>query len=178
MSITAIAQDGTVAASTVMETSQTTYALKNLLPGAYKVQFNRTKGFISNYEAQLYKNLPESGGAANATPVTVAAGQTVSSVNATVRQGGTLTGKVLGSTGTPLNGVRVNVYTKDESLVSRFSYTAADGTFKVTGLTTGLYFVSAEPAGESGPIFSGNVLAEASARSVSSFVGQNTDLAR
>ncbi|MEV4951923.1 S-layer homology domain-containing protein [Paenarthrobacter nitroguajacolicus] len=176
MSITAIAQDGTVAASTVMETSQTTYALKNLLPGAYKVQFNRTKGFISNYEAQLYKNLPESGGAANATPVTVAAGQTVSSVNATVRQGGTLTGKVLGSTGTPLNGVRVNVYTKDESLVTRFSYTAADGTFKVTGLTTGLYFVSAEPAGESGPIFSGNVLADANARSVSSFVGQNTDL--
>nr|WP_237715786.1 S-layer homology domain-containing protein [Arthrobacter sp. M2012083] len=176
MSITAIAQDGTVAASTVMETSQTTYALKNLLPGTYKVQFNRTKGFVSNYEAQLYKNLPESGGAANATPVTVAAGQTVSSVNATVRQGGTLTGKVLGSTGTPLSGVRVNVYTKDESLVTRFSYTAADGTFKVTGLTTGLYFVSAEPAGESGPIFSGNVLAEANARSVSSFVGQNTDL--
>jgi len=176
MSITAIAQDGTVAASTVMETSQTTYALKNLLPGTYKVQFNRTKGFVSNYEAQLYKNLPESGGAANATPVTVAAGQAVSSVNATVRQGGTLTGKVLGSTGTPLYGVRVNVYTKDESLVTRFSYTAADGTFKVTGLTTGLYFVSAEPAGESGPIYSGNVLAEANARSVSSFVGQNADL--
>ena len=175
MSITAIAQDGTVVASTVMETSQTTYTLKNLLPGTYKVQFNRTKGFISNYEAQLYKDLPESGGAGNATPVTVAAGQALNTVNATVRQGGTLTGKVLGPTGAPLSGVRVNVYTKDESLVTRFSFTAADGTFKVTGLTTGLYFVSAEPEGTA-PIFSGNVLAEANARSVSSFVGQNTDL--
>ncbi|MBP2264635.1 hypothetical protein J3A64_000099 [Pseudarthrobacter sp. PvP004] len=175
MSITAIAQDGTVAASTVMETSQTTYALKNLLPGTYTVQFNRTKGFVSKYEAQLYKDLPESGGAANATPVTVAAGQTLNSVNATVRQGGTLTGKILGSTGAPLSGVRVNVYTKHESLVTRFSYTAADGTFNVTGLTTGLYFVSAEPEG-AGPIYSGNVLNATNARSVSSFVGQNTNL--
>jgi hypothetical protein len=176
MSITAVAEDGTVAASTVMESNQTTFALKKLLPGAYKVQFNRTKGFVSVYEAQLYRDLPESMGAANATTVAVAAGQTASNVNATVRQGGTLTGKVLGPTGTPLNGVRVNVYTKDGSLVTRFSYTAADGAFKVTGLSTGLYFVSAEPDGGAAPIYSGNVLAEANARSVSSFVGQNTDL--
>lgn len=176
MSISAVSQDGAVASSTVMETSQTTYALKNLLPGSYKIQFNRTPGFFSAYEAQLYKDLPESSGAANATPVAVAAGQTVSNINATVRTGGTLTGKLLGSNGSPLANARINVYTKNGSLVTRFSYTAADGAFKVTGLSTGLYFVSAAPDGGPGPIFSGNVVNEVNARSVSSFVGQNTDI--
>ncbi|SDX40612.1 S-layer homology domain-containing protein [Arthrobacter sp. cf158] len=176
MSITAVTANGTVASSTVMETSQTTYALKNLLPGSYKIQFNRTLGFVSAYEAQSYRDLPESSGTANATPVTVAAGQGVSNINATVRLGGTLTGKVLGSNGSPLFDTRVNVYTKDGFLVTRRAYTAPDGTFKVTGLTTGLYFVSAEPAGQSGPIFSGNVLTEANARSVAAAVGQNSDI--
>ncbi|MFE4197246.1 S-layer homology domain-containing protein [Paenarthrobacter sp. NPDC056912] len=176
MNITAVTPDGTVAASTVMETSQTTYALKNLLPGSYKIQFNRTAGFMSTYEAQLYKDLPESAGAANATSVAVAAGQTVPNVNAAVRTGGTLTGKLVGSNGAAIRETLVSVFTKDGSLVTRAGWTAADGTFRVTGLTTGLYFVSAEPGSESGPIFSGNVLTEANARSVSAFVGQNTDI--
>ncbi|MGO4432966.1 carboxypeptidase-like regulatory domain-containing protein [Paenarthrobacter sp. RAF9] len=76
MSITAVTPDGAVASNTVMETSQTTFALKNLLPGSYKVQFNRTNGNWTTYEGQLYKDLPESGGAGNATLVTVGAGQT------------------------------------------------------------------------------------------------------
>ncbi len=176
MGITAVTANGTVASSTVMETSQTTYSLKNLLPGSYKVEFNRTKGYWTTYEGQLYKDLPESGGAANATPVAVAAGQTASNINATVRVGGTLTGKVLGANGAPLSEVPIRVYTKDGSFTTRPGRTAADGTFKVTGLTSGFYFVVAEPEGQGGPIFSGNVLAEANARSVATAVGRNTDI--
>ncbi|MEQ4567660.1 S-layer homology domain-containing protein [Paenarthrobacter sp. CAP02] len=176
MSITAVMQDGTVAASTVMETSQTTYSIRNLLPGSYRIQFNRDPDFVSSYEAQSYKDLPESSGTAGATLVTAQAGQAVSNINATVRAGGTFTGKVLDSQGRPLANARINVYTKDGSLVTRFDYSMADGTFKVTGLTTGLYFVSAEEGAESGPIFSGNVTNAANARSISTVVGQNTDI--
>ncbi|WP_284975519.1 S-layer homology domain-containing protein [Arthrobacter sp. efr-133-TYG-104] len=176
MSITAVLQDGSVAASTVMQTSQSTYALKNLLPGTYRIQFNRTPGFVSSYEAQLYRDLPESGGLANAAPLAVLAGQTVTNINATVHLGGTLTGKVLGASSAPLANARINVYTKNGSLVSRFADTASDGTFRVTGLSSGLYFVSATPADGSGLIFSGNVVTEANARSVAEAVGQNTDI--
>lgn len=180
MSITAVMQDGTVAASTVMETSQTTYTFQSLLPGSYRIQFNRDPDFVSAYEAQSYKDLPESSGTAGATLVTAQAGQAVSNINATVRTGGTLIGKVLDSNGRPIANARINVYTKDGSLVTRFDYAMADGTFKVTGLATGLYFVfaepRAEPGAESGPIFSGNVLNEANARSVAAAVGQNTDI--
>ncbi|WP_442789698.1 S-layer homology domain-containing protein [Paenarthrobacter sp. GOM3] len=176
MSISAIASDGSVAAYTVQESSQTSYALMHLLPGSYKVQFNRTNGHMSPYEAQHYNGIPESAGAANATSIVVAPGQTVAGVNSTVRLGGTITGRLLGSNGTAVGETLVSVYTKDGSFVTRSGWTAADGTFKVTGLTTGLYFVSAEPGSESGPIFSGNVTSEANARSISTVVGQNTDI--
>ncbi len=174
--LTAIAEDGSVAAEAFLADTSTSYGLSGLFPGSYKVQFNRSSGYQTLLEGQLYKSIPESSGAANATPVTVKAGQTVPNINATVRLGGTLSGRLVGSSGSAIGGSLVSVFTKDGSFVTRAAFTAADGTFKVTGLTTGLYFVSAEPAGESGPIYSGNVLTEANARSVSSFVGQNTDL--
>ncbi len=168
--------DGTIVRSESSNGSQE-YRFGGLFPGTYKVQFNREANYTYRtvQEGQYYNNLPESAGIGSATPITVGAGQTASNVNGANRIGGTLTGKLLGSNGAPLQDALIRVYTKNGSLVTRHASTASDGTFNVSGLSTGLYFVSAEPEGL-GSIFSGNVLNESNARSISTFVGQNTDI--
>ncbi|MFE4197245.1 S-layer homology domain-containing protein [Paenarthrobacter sp. NPDC056912] len=176
-SVQVLALDGTVVKSDYAHGSRD-YGIGGLFPGTYKVQFNMEthQTYRTPQEGQYYNNVPESAGLANATSVTVAAGQTATNINAVNRVGGTLSGKLLGVDGSPLSDIAVRVYTKSGLLITRNATTAANGTFKVTGLTTGLYFVSAEPGSESGPIFSGNVLNEANARSVSTAAGQNTDI--
>ncbi len=172
--------DGTLAdnVNTVRLLEPNEYAVSGLFPGTYKVQFNRYDhdSYRTAQEGQYYNAVPESAGLGSAAAITVASGQTVSNINQVRRIGGTLTGKLLGASGAPLADAAVRVYTKDGALVTRRATTAADGTFKVTGLSTGPYFVAAESEGESGPIYSGNVLTEANARSVSTFAGRNIDL--
>ncbi|YCK82903.1 carboxypeptidase regulatory-like domain-containing protein [Arthrobacter sp. D3-18] len=179
-SVDVVNLDGTVAnyVNTVRLLEPNEYAVSGLFPGTYKVQFNRYDhdSYRTAQEGQYYNALPEGAGLGSAAAITVAPGQTVSNINQARRIGGTLAGKLLGANGAPLKDAAVRVYTKDGVLVTRRATTAADGTFNVTGLTTGLYFVSAAPAGESGPIYSGNVLTEVNARSVSTFSGQNTDI--
>ncbi len=175
--VQAISADGQLIRAGQASPGSASFTINGLFPGTYKVQFNRSSGVATTSEGQFYKNLPESKGAAAATPVTVTAGQTVSNINATAQLGGTLTGKIIGSAGTPLNNVPIRVYTKDGSLATRGAQTAADGTFKVTGLSTGNYLVSANMlAATPGPIFSGNTLTEANAMPVGVTVGKNTDL--
>ncbi|WP_017200131.1 S-layer homology domain-containing protein [Arthrobacter sp. M2012083] len=169
-----VTADGSVVKSGY-STADRVYAVSNLLPGTYKVQFNRS-GRPTLEEGQYYNNLPESSGLGGATPVTVAGGQTLTNINAPSRVGGTVSGKVVDSNGVPLTAVPVRVYTKNGALVTREATTEADGTFKVTGLSTANYFVSAAPDDSAGPIFSGNVLNEANARTVSTAAGRNTDI--
>ncbi|WP_091469524.1 S-layer homology domain-containing protein [Paenarthrobacter nitroguajacolicus] len=170
-----VTADGTVVQGG-FSTGPQSFMVPNLFPGTYKVQFNRSSGFTTAQEGQYYNNLPESSGLGSATSVTVAGGQTLTNINPTSRVGGTLSGKILGPGGAPLTNAPVRVYTKDGTLVTRKANTLVDGTFKVTGLSTGNYFVSAAPEGASGPIFSGNVLSETNARSVSTAPGRNTDI--
>ena len=176
--VEAVASDGQVAASMWVNTGA--YSVSSLFPGSYTMQFNRASGVTTTAEAQYYNNLPEGSGAQGATPVNAAAG-TTTGIDAALQVGGTLTGKVAGAQGEALANVPVRVYTKDGSLVTRGTNTGADGTFTVTGLTTGSYLVAANmiatrPTGSLGQIFSGNVLSEAAASGVSTTVGQNTDI--
>lgn len=179
-SVDVVNLDGSLAeyVNTVRLLKPEEYAVSGLFPGTYKVQFNRYTHdtYRTAQEGQYYNAVPESAGLGSAAAITVAPGQTVSNINQVRRVGGTLTGKLMGANGAPLKDASVRVYSKDGLLVARRGTTAADGAFKVTGLSTGLYFVSATPAGESGPIYSGNVLTEVNARSVSAFAGQNTDV--
>ncbi|GAB2713655.1 S-layer homology domain-containing protein [Arthrobacter bambusae] len=179
--VTVVAADGSVVRHGSSGSDPSNYVVSGVFPGSYTVQFNRSSGYATNMEAQFYKDLPESAGIAGATQITVASGETRSDVNASSRVGGTLTGKILGADGNSLVNVPVRVYTKDGSLVTRGTSTAPDGTFTVTGLSTGKYLVSANmdpthPSGALGPIFSGNVTSEAAATQVSTTVGQNTDI--
>lgn len=175
LDVAVVTSDGTVVQGGY-STGPGTFMVGNLLPGTYKVQFNRSSGFPTAAEGQYYNNVPESSGLGSATPVTVAGGQTLTNINTTPRAGGTLSGKILGPGGDPLTNTPVRVYTKDGTLVTRTANTQGDGTFKITGLSTGNYFVSAAPEGGTGPIFSGNVLSETNARSVFTTPGRNTDV--
>ncbi|MFJ4267029.1 carboxypeptidase regulatory-like domain-containing protein [Paenarthrobacter nicotinovorans] len=157
------------------------FSFDRLPAGSYSIEFNRSSGLTTDVEASFYKDKSESAGASSATKVTVAAGENKSGLTSTAKTGGTLTGKVVGTDGQPLNNVPVRVYTKDGSLVTRGANSIADGTFKVTGLTTGNYLVSANmiptrPSGSLGTIFSGNVKTEGAASTVAATVGANTDI--
>ncbi|MFJ4268366.1 carboxypeptidase regulatory-like domain-containing protein [Paenarthrobacter nicotinovorans] len=161
--------------------SNGSFAFDRLPAGSYSIEFNRSSGVTTDVEASFYKDKAESAGTSSATKITVATGETKSGLTSTAKTGGTLTGKVVGTDGQPLGNVPVRVYTKDGSLVTRGANTIADGTFKVTGLTTGSYLVSANmiqtrPTGSLGPIFSGNVKSEAAASAVAATVGTNTDI--
>lgn len=158
-----------------------TFSFTKLPAGTYTIEFNRSSGLTTDLEASFYKDKAESLGAASATPITVATGEAKTGLTTTARTGGTLTGKIVGTDGQPLNNVPVRVYTKDGSLVTRGANTIADGTFKVTGLSTGSYLVSANmiptrPSGSLGTIFSGNVKTEGAASNVTTTVGTNTDI--
>ncbi|MET3165092.1 UNVERIFIED_ORG: hypothetical protein ABIB19_003523 [Arthrobacter sp. UYEF10] len=179
--ISIVASDGTVVGNATTSSTSTAYTAKRLFPGTYTVQFNRSSGLASSLEAQVYKDLPESSGLNSATRVTVASGQSQTNINAVSRAGGTLTGKIIGPDSNPLNNVPVRVYTKDGSLVTRGANTADDGTFRITGLSTGNYLVAANmiqtrPTGPLGQIFSGNARTESGATTVAATVGQNTDI--
>jgi|GEM_PF-3104790 len=157
------------------------FSFSRLPAGTYAIEFNRSSGLTTDVEASFFKDKSESAGASSATTVTVATGEAKTGLTSTAKTGGTLTGKIVGTDGQPLNNVPVRVYTKDGSLVTRGANTIADGTFKVTGLTTGSYLVSANmiptrPSGSLGTIFSGNVKTEGAASNVATTVGTNTDI--
>jgi hypothetical protein len=170
---------GGVGGTTVADNG--TFSFTKLPAGTYTIEFNRASGISTDLEASFYKDKAESLGAASATQVTVATGEAKTGLTTTAKTGGTLTGKIVGTDGQPLNNVPVRVYTKDGALVTRGANTIADGTFKVTGLTTGSYLVSANmiptrPSGALGTIFSGNVKTEGAASTVATSVGTNTDI--
>ena len=170
---------GGVGGTTVADNG--TFSFTKLPAGTYTIEFNRASGITTDLEASFYKDKAESLGAASATQITVATGEAKTGLTTTAKAGGTLTGKIVGTDGQPLNNVPVRVYTKDGSLVTRGANTIADGTFKVTGLSTGNYLVSANmiptrPSGSLGTIFSGNVKTEGAASNVTTTVGTNTNI--
>ncbi|WP_432393377.1 S-layer homology domain-containing protein [Pseudarthrobacter sp. L19] len=144
------------------------FSFAGLHSGSYTVEFNRTSGYTTNLEAQFFKDVPESAGAAAATKVTVAAGETKSDLTASAQLGGTLTGTLVDAGGKPM-AARIRAYTTDGSLVTRGTSSAPDGTFKITGLTTGEYSLTALDV-------QNGQLVEAPAIKVKTTVGQNTDV--
>ena len=159
--------DGSVAATKPLDASGA-FSFGKLPSGSYTVAFNRTSGYTTNLEAQFFKDVPESAGAAAATKITVAPGEIKSDLTASAQLGGTITGKLVDASGNPMTA-RIRAYTADGSLVTRGTNSALDGTFTLAGLTTGKYLVTAV-------IFADGKQVEAPAVSVSTTVGANTDM--
>jgi len=115
-----------------------TYTITGLPAGSYTVEFYRPWGV--NLLGEYWQDAATSDAA---TPVSVAAGGTVSGISAQLAVGGTITGTVTGPDGTALSGVSVTAWGGGGS--SGSADTAADGTYTIIGLNTGSYTVEFEP---------------------------------
>jgi hypothetical protein len=117
-----------------------TYSVSGLETGTYSVEFSPGCGSSGNFLAQWYDNETT---AAAADSVSVTATKTTSSINATLAAGGTIAGTVTAATGgADQAGICVSVFTSN-GLLSPVgnATTAADGTYAITGLSTGSYDV-------------------------------------
>lgn len=117
--------------------------------GPVKVQFWDTT-WEHLYIGEYYNNTQNWDAA---TVVNVAAGATVSNINAVLAEGAHIKGTVIDEgTGQPLYGVRVAANFDEDNSVEAF--TRADGTYDITGLKSGSYVVSfddistTDPAGQ------------------------------
>jgi Carboxypeptidase regulatory-like domain len=117
------------------------YSVSGLPANSYSVEFtscaNPPKWLSQYWKASSSEDL--------ATWVSVAAGKTVSGINATMHPGGTITGKVTGS-GTGQGGICVYATpVTNVNLESGYATTASNGTYSITGLGTGDYSVYFTP---------------------------------
>ncbi len=117
-----------------------TYEVDRLLPGSYRVTFDRLSGYAIG-AAQFFSGQAEHEGVSSADPVTLVNGQTAEGVDATIALGGSIVGHLVDASGSPLLGCLLQAYTRDGSLVTRAARSGHDGAFSVGGLSTGGYFV-------------------------------------
>ncbi len=115
------------------------YLLSGLAPGTYMVSFSDNAG---TYLSEYYDGSPTDVGA---TPVTVAAEETVPGINASMELAGRITGTVTElAGGGPLFDIQVAVYEIGADPTSppyAWTLTDADGFYDIGGLPTGLYRV-------------------------------------
>ncbi len=117
------------------------FAFPTLPAGAYDVWF--TAGPLcggTNDATQFYDG---SATLAGAQPVVVVAGSTTTSINAALQPGGSIAGIVTDlSSGAALPGVCVLAAPSAAGPGSETTTTGSDGTYSLSGLNTGTYFVS------------------------------------
>ncbi len=115
------------------------YTIRPLPPGEYKVEFSPFFGSTANYTAQYYngkKTFTE------ADVVTLAAGDSATSINAALHEAGKITGKVTdASTTSPIEGIEVCARGVSGEFLGNCGLTNASGEYAVKALTTGEYKV-------------------------------------
>jgi hypothetical protein len=121
------------------------YTFRWVAPGSYKVAFNRLSGFAVS-GAQFWDSEPEHAGTGVADEVTVGEGELVTGIDATLVEGGHITGSLEDVAGDPLV-CRVQAFTSGGALVTRSVMSGSDGTFDIGGLSTGSYLVRVVPSG-------------------------------
>ena len=127
--------------------AQGTYTVTRLPGGSL---FARTHiAGSQNYFDELYNNLPctPSCTVTTGTPIGVAAGATVGGINFSLTPSGAIAGMVTdATTGTPLAGATVQLYSAAGTLVTSGS-TSASGTYSFAGLAASSYFVRTSVSG-------------------------------
>lgn len=114
----------------------TTYSITGLAAGSYTVHF-----YADGYVDQYYDHVSS---AADATPVVVTLGATTASINATLIEGGHITGHITDATTrtTPVDPTSIELRVYDTSgNYLRTGYVDGTGYYDVTGLNTGSYLV-------------------------------------
>lgn len=116
------------------------YTIVGLTTGQYVVH-----AIASAYQTEWYNNVTSEG---DAQPVAVTVPNTTTGINFTMQPAGSISGHIYEANGTtPIGGAEVvaDYYQTDEWANSAFS--AADGSYTITGLVTGNYHVHAVKGG-------------------------------
>lgn len=122
------------------------YAISQLPPGQYQVEFNTGCGARGNWAPQFYPDQPNPN---DAGVVAVGRGERVTGIDATMRRGATITGRVTSAAGRPLSKICVDVGSVGDAYFSDelgFPFgtqvqTGRDGRYRVSQLPAGRYAV-------------------------------------
>ena len=119
------------------------YRFHGLFAGSYTVSFAAGCGNNGNFLPQSWRNIGPNG---RPTPIRVTSDRVVAGVNASLKPGAVISGKVrLGSkAGRPLRAVCVET-SNAKSTVFASTITRADGSYRLAGLSTGRYRVLFQP---------------------------------
>lgn len=137
--VTVSGQSGDVA---IAKTDQTGRYSVEVEPGTYGVRAEQ-----NGYVTAWYKLEDATG---QHTPLTLEAGQTMSTVDFRLKKGGVITGRILDEYGEPLIGQRVMVIPKDkeqDALTRSFwmpMWTDDRGIYRIYGLSSGSYYVGVQ----------------------------------
>ena len=112
--------------------SDGSYTIVGLSTGNHKLRFT---GWNAGYATQWYDNKAS---VDYADAVAVTAGATISSVNATLVPGGSVSGLVTNSSGVGISGVFVIAYDVSGNFINNW-YTGSDGSYTIVGLPAGIY---------------------------------------
>ncbi|MCW2968634.1 MAG: domain containing protein [Solirubrobacteraceae bacterium] len=111
------------------------YTITPLPADTYRVEFSSCGA--GNWLIQYYNGVTDP---ANYTPVSVGFNQTVTGIDATLQQGGRITGTVTSAADhTPASGVCVDAYDDNGQSVGSSAITASDGTYTIQRLPSGYY---------------------------------------
>ncbi len=126
-----------------------TYSVTGLPAGQYSVFFDAS-GFAIPQANQWWNDSATQGGS---TPLTVATGQTVTAVNATLGLGATISGTVSGLTRSggvvPAQNATVDLYSADGNIYfNEETYVNGDGTFSLVSIPPGSYTLKFSPQGD------------------------------
>ncbi|MEA2355513.1 MAG: hypothetical protein QOD61_1642, partial [Solirubrobacteraceae bacterium] len=113
-----------------------TYAFTGLATASYEVGFS-SGASGANVLPEFYNHKPT---LATADPVPVTDGNTTPGIDAALAPGGQITGTVRDAAGAPIPGASVTLYDRDRGFVTNTT-AAGDGTYSLTGLATGTYYV-------------------------------------
>ncbi len=116
------------------------YQIQPLPAGVYDVDFFPC-GSNSRYALQWYRGTPVQ---TSATPVKVRAGVATAGIDARLATGGTISGRVVGSSGKPLGNICVQAYNAVKGLYGSAT-TGKTGAYIIPGVSTASYTVEFSP---------------------------------
>ena len=108
------------------------YTIYGIPPGTYKIDFTC---YSINYLSEWYNDKSTF---ETADPVIVTLNQTTPGIDAQLAQGGIINGAVTGTTGTPLESIRIEARISS-NVVSGSAYTDSSGQYSLQGLPAGTY---------------------------------------
>jgi hypothetical protein len=112
------------------------YTIEGLGPGAHQVFFSHCDA--GSYINEYYDNHPDE---QSADPVAVTIGQTTPGINASLAVGATISGRVVGFSGQPVEHVCVHAHRSEFDSSAPHDETDANGDYAIEGAPSGTYRV-------------------------------------